>query len=187
MLAAAIIVYCSKVSNNNVKLYELPPSVTGCVSPQIYVKCDVCLKYIIITSTEIVDLITAFAEKHKHIELDPNKGWLMGELVFSKSFDTALTPSIDQDTIKRLAKYSNFNVDAQARSVNGNYEYRLVCTKCKEYTIQDISFPQWLARLGFEGEANPVREFCKQHAHGVTVYVEDIVAEVINGRKFRNE
>ena len=87
--------------------------------------------------------------------------------------------TVSQETLKHVAKLSNFNVDLQAKvmSNGGCNQYRAVCNKCKSShmfdweKLQDKNGHTWV----------DLSIFCTKHVHGPTQ------VESVSGRKFRKE
>lgn len=88
--------------------------------------------------------------------------------------------SISQDTLKFVAKESNFNVDLQAKVHKNNAvsEYGAVCTKCNERFIFHDAIQFFSSDRSLTTWVN-IKEFCNKHRHDGRIEKEPV------GRKFK--
>ena len=169
-LSAALVLYINKISNNNVLVHNAYSS-----NLDVYAAatCRECKYRIVLNAkgnrVEINDTLIDFCEKHRHLS-----DWDMGNFIIGGG------PTLSSDIIKQVAKLSDFNVDLQARHYFDHYEYRAVCNKCNSSIILSYhQFQQEVNRLGYDGEDNAIRDFCKSHSHQFVEIIQPF------GRKFK--
>lgn len=153
--------YKFKFKNNISKLSD-PVTVTG-------------MDYL--TASGIKETVKALeAKMNPPAEID-----IMGDLQVmpgGKSFNNI---SISQDSLKWVARQSNFNVDLQAKVHTNNAvsAYSAVCTVCNERYVT-MNSTEFLGSSKDNDTWQSIKEFCNKHCHDGSSSIEEPT-----GRKFK--
>lgn len=86
--------------------------------------------------------------------------------------------NVTQDTLRWIAKQSDFNVDLQAKVlIGGQYDVCALCTKCQERHLVD-NIPEFVNQDLTNNVWFKIKEFCNIHRHDYTI-------QEPTGRKFK--